>query len=57
MDIPPDDVERIERQRIQNRWMNVAWLIFIFSPLLIIWSPSAIANFQSTVQFLINLFR
>lgn len=57
MDIPPDDVERIERQRIRNRWVNIAWLLFIFSPLLIIWTPRGIANFQATAQYLFDLFK
>lgn len=60
MNIPPDDAERIERQRFRNRCINVAWLIFIFSPLLFLWLawlPTGLTNIQATLQYLVSLFR
>lgn len=58
MQDPSDDIKKLEKERFRNRCINVAWLIFIFSPFLflyILWLPTGISNLLTAWEFLKSL--
>lgn len=60
MATPPDEFENIERQRLRNRYVNIAWTIFIFSPaflLWLFWLPAVIGRAKAVLDFIVDLFK